>query len=434
MEANTFMPESENDAALSSWSAPECPFRIQYSPRALDDIRLAVVDAFFSLPRGGAEIGGILCGNWDGQRLTVTDYAALDCEHAFGPSFTLSPRDEARLADLLAASAGNGPRPVGWYHSHTRSEIFLSDADQDIHRRFFPEPWQVALVLRPHTFHPTRAGFFFRDASGGIQGAKCYAEFALAALAVKPAPSPDPVPEPTRFRQSAPLPVSSTPAASEEPVAPLPPPAKFPAEPERPFPRSVAVAAAALAACGVLGAAAYWKRGLWLPRMRAMAPSQASASAPLGLNTVDIDGQLQIRWNPNSPAVQRSAGGVLSIYAGSPFPQEVPLDKAHLLSGVFTFGRQTERVDVRLDLTQPGSRASREVTTFMGRLPDRKPAEDPAVKEERDKLAKQVEKIQSDLNVEIERNANLRKSVDQLSKQLREQQRGRLLNQAPDKK
>src|ERR1700683_183179 len=188
-ENGRFMADSKDGAGLSTWSAPECPFTIGYSPRALDDIRLAVVDAFFSLPRGGAEIGGILCGNWDGERLTITDYAALDCEHAFGPSFALSPRDEAHLAGLLAASAGKGSQTGGWYHSHTRSEIFLSDADQEIHRRFFPEPWQVALVLKPHTFNPARAGFFFRDARGGLHGEASYGEFELTPLAVKPAPS-----------------------------------------------------------------------------------------------------------------------------------------------------------------------------------------------------------------------------------------------------
>src|SRR5580700_9710353 len=187
------MTDSENGVGLSTWSTLECPFTIEYSPRALDDIRLAVVDAFFSLPRGGAEIGGILCGNWDGGRLTITDYAALDCEHAFGPSFALSPRDETHLAGLLAASSGNGLQPVGWYHSHTRSEIFLSDADQEIHRRFFPEPWQVALVLKPHTFHPARAGFFFREGDGGIHAEASYQEFALTPLLVTPEPSGAPV-------------------------------------------------------------------------------------------------------------------------------------------------------------------------------------------------------------------------------------------------
>ena len=65
---------------------------------------------------------------------------------------------------------------MGWYHSHTRSEIFLSDADLEIHRRFFPEPWQVALVMKPHTFQPTRIGFFFREADGSVQAERSYRE------------------------------------------------------------------------------------------------------------------------------------------------------------------------------------------------------------------------------------------------------------------
>jgi hypothetical protein len=71
---------------------------------------------------------------------------------------------------------------------------------------------------------------------------------------------------------------------------------------------------------------------------------------------------------------------------------------------------------------------------FVGKLPDEKPVEDPAVQEQRDNMAKQVAKMQTDLNAEIARNGKLQKSMDQLSKQLRTQQRSRLLNQAPDKK
>ena len=130
------MTESGTDSTILTWSVPECPFTIETSARVLDDIRLTVMDAFFSLPRGGAEIGGILLGTFHNGRLVITDYAALDCEHAYGPSFTLSPPDEERLTRLLAAHANDpgGARPVGWYHSHTRSEIFLSDADLKIHQ------------------------------------------------------------------------------------------------------------------------------------------------------------------------------------------------------------------------------------------------------------------------------------------------------------
>ena len=99
------MMEKNPDNAVATWKAPECPFTIEYSLRALDDIRLAVMDAFFSLPRGGAEIGGILLGRREKRRLAIEDYVALECEHAFGPSFALSPRDHARLAALLASAA-----------------------------------------------------------------------------------------------------------------------------------------------------------------------------------------------------------------------------------------------------------------------------------------------------------------------------------------
>jgi proteasome lid subunit RPN8/RPN11 len=442
------MGDSKSGAVLSTWSTPECPFAVEYSPRALDDIRLAVVDAFFSLPRGGAEIGGILCGNWDGRQLTITDYAALDCEHAFGPSFALSPRDEARLGSLLAVTAGNGLRPVGWYHSHTRSEILLSDADQEIHRRFFPEAWQVALVLKPHTFHPTRAGIFFRDARGEIHGQASYAEFDLTPLAVKAAPSggpakveplpqPDAVPEPILISRSDPQPEAAPAPAVTPDERAAPPLPKFLDVRARPSRRWPMVVAAVLLTCCALGAAAYWKRDLWLPRVLAVAPRRAPAlppPPPMGLNTIDSEGQLQIRWDRNSPFVQRAASGVLSIDAGGPSRQDIPLDKAHLLSGVFTFARQTERVDVSLGLTQPDGHWLREVTMFVGKLPDKKPAEDPAVQELRDHMATQVAKIQTDLDAEIARNAKLQRSVEQLGKQIRKQQRSRLLNQAPDKR
>src|SRR3954451_17567198 len=112
----------------------------------------------------------------------------MECEHAFGPSFVLSPRDLARLGDQIAA-ANREPntRVVGWYHSHTRSEIFLSEQDLEIHNRFFPEPWQLALVLKPHTFQPMRAGFFFRENSGAIHTEAPYSEIVLQPLPMRPA-------------------------------------------------------------------------------------------------------------------------------------------------------------------------------------------------------------------------------------------------------
>ncbi len=390
----------------TTWSTPECPFVIEYSARAVDDIRLGVVDAFFSLPRGGAEIGGILLGKWEEGRLTISDYAALDCEHAFGPSFALSPRDESKLADLIKSADADDARPVGWYHSHTRSEIFLSDADIEIHRRFFPEPWQVALVIKPHTFQPARAGFFFLENDGSIHGEASYTEIILDPLAVRPIPAgalavpgpaidsaangaiveamPSPDPEPA-VAVPEPAPEPAMPAVSAETREPLPPvPAPQPSGAPR-WPKVVIP----LAVGAVLGAAAYWKRDLWIPQVMAMTGSARPAPAPLalGLNTSDLDGQLQIRWNPDSPAVHQAANGALSIASGGSPPQEIPLDRPHLLSGVFTLGRTSERVDVALSITELDGRARfGEVTTFLGKLPERKPVQDPAAQQQRDAM------------------------------------------------
>jgi len=180
------MTQSGTDSAIMTWHVSECPFTIESSARVLDDIRLAVMDAFFSLPRGGVEIGGILIGRFENARLMIAGYAALDCEHAYGPSFTLSPPDEVRLEHLLSTHANldGGLRPVGWYHSHTRSEIFLSDTDLKIHQRFFPESWQVALVMKPHTFQPARIGFFFRGEDGNIRADASYREEVFAKLKI----------------------------------------------------------------------------------------------------------------------------------------------------------------------------------------------------------------------------------------------------------
>lgn len=185
------MTESRTEGLSGSWAPAQCPFRVAYSLRALDDIRLAVVDAFFSLPHGGAEIGGILLGRREGPQTTILNYAALDCEHAFGPSFTLSPKDLAHLSVLLEQARRNTPdlQLVGWYHSHTRSGIFLSEADLDIHKRYFPEPWHIALVLKPHTFQPTRAGFFFREADGSFHSQASYLEFVLEPLPLRSIPA-----------------------------------------------------------------------------------------------------------------------------------------------------------------------------------------------------------------------------------------------------
>ncbi len=38
---------------------------------------------------------------------------------------------------------------VGWHHTHPQLRVFLSGYDLFIHRHFFKQPWQIAMVVDP---------------------------------------------------------------------------------------------------------------------------------------------------------------------------------------------------------------------------------------------------------------------------------------------
>jgi proteasome lid subunit RPN8/RPN11 len=46
---------------------------------------------------------------------------------------------------------------VGWHHTHPGLGVFLSAYDRFLHRHFFSQPWQVALVVDPRRYE---LGFF----------------------------------------------------------------------------------------------------------------------------------------------------------------------------------------------------------------------------------------------------------------------------------
>jgi proteasome lid subunit RPN8/RPN11 len=469
--------EYGTDTAVGKWNAPECPFEIEYSTRVLDDIRLAVVDAFFSLPRGGAEIGGILLGNRDGDRISITGYEALDCEHAMGPSFTLSPRDQTRLAEMMALAKRNpaNRQPVGWYHSHTRSDIFFSETDQDIHKRFFPEPWQVALVLKPHTFEPTRGGFFFREADGSMRGTASYQEFVLDPLPLRPpvGGGNDAPPARQHLRENSPFRAApgearagsygavDAPAASGKAKGRVPITREIAIEPSSPdgsegqepavettdttIPgfaqlrqerswRAVKVAiclAAGLAAGGV----GYQTRQYWLPqalsKIRAVLPREPDPY--LSLTVSDNNGQLKIQWDRNAPAVRNALEGTLEITDGNTVPQAVRLDGAHLAAGVFNYARQNERVDVVLLASEPNGQMVKEQASFLGQLPAQKGgAEDPDARKLRDEAARKADKLQKDLNFEAAKTRKLEKDLKDMHDQLQSEQKRRSATQPPD--
>jgi hypothetical protein len=178
--------------------------------------------------------------------------------------------------------------------------------------------------------------------------------------------------------------------------------------------------------------------------MHAMMPAVVSDPPSLGLKVVDTLGQLQIQWNRNSDPVRRGTAGVIEIADGGPV-QVLQLDPVHLQAGNMTYARRGEKVDVSLIVFLPDGARPREVTSFLGKLPDApKPdsaganvpkaaPEDPALRKQRDALLQQNAKLRSDLAAQADRARRLEKSLEDARKQLRLEQRRRMGNQNPDK-
>jgi len=400
------------ESPVSAWGDPQCAFRVEWTaPEKLDQVRIAVVDAFYALQRGGLEIGGVLLGSFDGKTVRVDDFVTLECEHLTGPSFTLSANDEAALEKQLELL---GSRAIGWFHSHTRSEIQFSRQDAAVHNRFFPKPWQVGMVLRPANLQPLRANYFFRNESGAITGGgntftidvmtgeketRAPRNGPVTLSPPRPIPEPrqkpvaviappppvaqlEPVPEPDPVAAAPqPIPQQTFPQPPPKPALQAPPQPVYVEEPEQERKRSFLWPAAALA-LAALGSAAFFTREVWMP----------SPPATLGLRASDVDGNLIVRWNP----VREGSTAELHIEDGGK-STDVTLDGAQLSHGLYAHARQATKETVRMKMG-----AREESIDFEGPLP-KAPEPDPAAVKAKEEAERRAEKMRTNLKDEYDR-------------------------------
>jgi proteasome lid subunit RPN8/RPN11/DNA-directed RNA polymerase subunit RPC12/RpoP len=200
--ANKIEEKPGASASLGTWQMPRCPFLVEYSSAVLEQIRQDGA-------RGAEqENGGVLFGNREPGRICIRARKPIQCEHAIGPGFILSRKDEERLAQLILSAATDpafrGLQVLGWYHFHIRSKIFLSERDRQIHFRYFAAPYQIALVIRPVSERPVHGGVFFREASGDMRTESSYDEFTIDAPRLAPELGQATPPEPPRQLTSVP--------------------------------------------------------------------------------------------------------------------------------------------------------------------------------------------------------------------------------------
>jgi len=357
-----------SEAKLSSWSVAESPITVEYSLVVIEEIRHVVVEGFQRLSRGGIEVGGILYGSREGRTVRVLAIRSIECEHARGPAFILSDKDREGLSAQLAEQ-GSDPRlenliPVGWFVSHTRSEITLSEADLDVYSTFFPAPWHVTLVIRPGRGGSMRAGFFVREADGTVKHERSYLDFnfpdRLAGVFDRdrvPRDRERPFPPDRRSsafvrNNDAPHPAESTrrdvPGFATAGFLESQHPSAYP-------PRRKWVWLAAWAAVVLIAVLTGLRYFLVSP-----------AAEPIALSVIERDGQLQIGWNNAARPVTGAVRGSIEINDGKD-DKLIPLSPRDLAQGRLTYARKTGDVEVRLQVENSSGEKVQEASRFLGR-------------------------------------------------------------------
>jgi len=358
------MTNTESASPLGIWHVAQCPFVIEYDVAVLRYINREVTEGYRALPHGGLEVGGLLLGRFSGDRMRITGYEPILCEHAHGPSFQLSEIDKRSLSERLqhyADCAQSGSeRVVGWYHSHTRSGLSLTPEDTSIHDKLFPEEWQVALLLQPDVMGGARAGFFFREPGGvAMRTSASYEEFTI---------EPDPLSIAVSPRSSMAMRRAAAQAGAAEnsasvsvmPVAPalaaLPVSEALPVARERSKTRWGVWATLLIMFLTALGAVLYL-RVYYAPDGR-----PRPAASFVRVETVYRGGNLDVTWDTRNLGEVKQ--GQLDIEDG-PLQTRIMLDQKTLASGSVSYAYKSDVTGFHLRVERTDGSALEGSTTYV---------------------------------------------------------------------
>src|SRR5205085_4589199 len=99
------------------WETPDGAQSVSLNSQAIVDLRSHVIEGFLSVPKRGAEVGGLLLGRvakTDPLAIAVEAIEPVHCEHRHGPSFVLSESDRSELERTLSRHRDDGVTVVGF--------------------------------------------------------------------------------------------------------------------------------------------------------------------------------------------------------------------------------------------------------------------------------------------------------------------------------
>ncbi|MFN0171393.1 MAG: hypothetical protein ACKV22_33675 [Bryobacteraceae bacterium] len=332
-------------AASGLWISPKCPFALRHEAGLLEQINQDVTDSFLAFRKGGLETGGLLFGRVVGDEITLAAHRPIACEHAFGPGFVLSESDRARFSQLLREWPHdpdlNGLELVGWYRSSTRGPLSPAPEDLSFHQQFLPQQWQSLLVLKPDLGFPTRAKVFFPSEEGVLDPDAGFGEVELNTVSPRVGRQDE---SPARTAVPSAFPPAAEPIDDDEESAA----ATHRKHTPRVWTLFLSVAAGLLAL------------SLWWPPTR-----------KLGLEIVDREGQLHIRWDRGSRGLAEASRGRMEIREPDS-RVTAEFDAADLRRGSVHYLRRSGEVQI-VFVVETGKSVIEERARFAGPAPARRP-------------------------------------------------------------
>ena len=335
------------------WEVPGKQVSIHLHYDVVDRLLAEVQRGFGSMPRRGAEVGGLLLGSSElTDRLTVRieDYEPVPCTYMNGPSYLLSERDLHEFADSYDRWRSGPDRriyAVGYYRSHTRDGLNITPEDMSLIKKYLPPPKSVALLIKPFATKVSIAGFFFWE-DGTMHSASTYLEFPFrrkelgGGVAGVERPGSARTSEPAVGAEFEPGFVNTgeegNPASGQEASPSVVKPETFARKGWVWIPLSFIFL--------FLGVLLGFQAALSLQKK-----PQSDSSDPysLALSVAKSGDSLNIRWDRQAPAIRGALRGVLFINDGA-YHKQLDLDPSQLQIGSVIYRRVSGDVAFKLEV------------------------------------------------------------------------------------